>query len=41
MKRQYYISSDLADLKLVEQELKSEGLFTPQILVLSANDADV
>ena len=41
MERQYYISSDLADLKLVEQELKFEGLSTPQIHVLSANDADV
>lgn len=41
MKRQYYISSDLADLKLVEQELKFEGLSTPQIHVLSANDAEV
>ncbi|MFT5713326.1 MAG: hypothetical protein ACI9DQ_001738 [Glaciecola sp.] len=41
MKRQYYISSDLADLQLVEQELKSEGLSTPQIHVLSANDSDV
>jgi len=41
MKRQYYISSDLADLVLVEQELKSEGITTPQIHVLSANDTDV
>jgi hypothetical protein len=41
MKRQYYISSDLADLKLVEQELKFVGLSTPQIHVLSANDSDV
>lgn len=41
MKRQYYISSDLADLQLVEQELKSEGLSTPQIHVLSENDAEV
>ncbi|MFT5276726.1 MAG: hypothetical protein ACI97K_003124 [Glaciecola sp.] len=41
MKRQYYISSDLDDLKLVEQELMSEGLTTPQIHVLSADDAEV
>lgn len=41
MKRQYYISSDLADLQLVEQELKSEGLSTPQIHVLSENDTEV
>jgi len=41
MQRQYYISSDLNDLKLVEEELKSEGLSTPQIHVLSENDAEV
>lgn len=41
MKRQYFISSDLADLYLVEQELKSEGITTPQIHVLSGNDAEV
>jgi len=41
MKRQYYISNDLKDLQLVEQELKSEGLSTPQIHVLSANDSEV
>lgn len=41
MKRQYYISSDLADLREVEQELKSEGITTPQIHVLSTDDAEV
>lgn len=41
MKRQYYISSDLKDLQLVEQELKSEGITAPQIHVLSENDAEV
>jgi hypothetical protein len=41
MKRQYYISSDLKDLQLVEQELKSQGISTPQIHVLSENDAEV
>ncbi|MFT4653911.1 MAG: hypothetical protein ACJA0G_002517 [Kangiellaceae bacterium] len=41
MKRQYYISSDLEDLQLVEEELKSQGISTPQIHVLSENDAEV
>ncbi|MFT6268661.1 MAG: hypothetical protein ACJAVV_001476 [Alphaproteobacteria bacterium] len=41
MKRQYYISSDLKDLQLVEEELKSQGITTPQIHVLSENDAEV
>lgn len=41
MNRQYYISNDLKDLQLVEQELKSAGITTPQIHVLSENDAEV
>lgn len=41
MKRQYYITSDLADLQLVEEELKSEGLSHSQLHVLSENDAEV
>lgn len=41
MKRQYYISKDLDDLKLLENELKSTGISTPQIHVLSENDAEV
>lgn len=41
MKRQYYISHDLRDLKKVEQELKLAGLLTPQLHVLSENDAEV
>lgn len=41
MKRQYYISNDLDDLELLENELKSTGLSTPQIHVLSENDAEV
>lgn len=41
MKRQYYISNDLEDLQRVEQELMSEGLSTPQIHLLSENDAEV
>jgi hypothetical protein len=41
MKRQYYISNDLDDLQKIEQELNSAGLSTPQIHVLSENDAEV
>ena len=41
MKRHYYISSDLDDLEKVEQELEARGFTTPQIHVLSLNDADV
>ncbi|MGS2722529.1 NAD/FAD-utilizing enzyme [Porticoccus sp. GXU_MW_L64] len=41
MKRHYYISSDLDDLENVEQELEAQGFTTPQIHVLSLNDADV
>lgn len=41
MKRQYYISSDLDDLERVEEELRSEGFITPQIHLLSENDAEV
>ncbi|MCV6604243.1 MAG: NAD/FAD-utilizing enzyme [Porticoccaceae bacterium] len=41
MKRHYYISSDLDDLENIERELESQGFTTPQIHVLSLNDADV
>ncbi len=41
MKRLYYISDDLNDLKRVEQELTEKGLSVPQIHVLSENDAEV
>jgi hypothetical protein len=41
MKRQYYISNDLDDLELLQKELTSEGISTPQFHVLSANDAEV
>lgn len=41
MKRLYYISDDLDDLKRVEQELTEKGLSVPQIHVLSENDAEV
>lgn len=41
MKRQYYISHDLSDLKTIEQKLTAAGLSTPQFHVLSENDAEV
>ena len=41
MKRHYYISDDLDDLEHVEEELEKEGFTTPQIHVLSLDDADV
>lgn len=41
MKRHFYISDNLNELQAVEQELESSGVSTPQIHVLSSNDADV
>jgi hypothetical protein len=41
MLRHYYISDDLDDLEVIEKELKAKGLATPQIHVLSENDAEV
>jgi hypothetical protein len=41
MKRHYYVSEDLNDLKAVEQELEQSGLTTPQLHVLSEKDAEV
>lgn len=41
MQRHYYISDDLDDLEVVEKELEEEGVATPQIHVLSENDAEV
>lgn len=41
MRRQYYISKDLDDLKTIEHELTENGLVTPQFHVLSENDAEV
>lgn len=41
MKRYFYISDDLDDLHTLEAELKASGLTTPQLHVLSQNDADV
>ena len=39
MKRFFYISDDLDDLEHIERELESSGISTPQIHVLSNNDA--
>ncbi len=41
MKRHYYISDDLDDLEQVELELEQAGITTPQIHVLSEDDAGV
>jgi hypothetical protein len=41
MKRHFYISDSLDDLEQVEQELESKGVDTPQIHVLSQDDAGV
>ncbi len=39
MKRHYFISDDLDDLSAVERDLEEAGVTTPQIHVLSENDA--
>lgn len=41
MKRHYYISEDLDDLDHVEDELEKSGVATPQMHVLSRDDAGV
>tara|TARA_R110002126_G_scaffold33382_23_gene104526 strand:+ start:3859 stop:4416 length:558 start_codon:yes stop_codon:yes gene_type:complete len=41
MLRRYFISDDLDDLEAVERELEQQGLDTPQIHVLSEQDANV
>jgi hypothetical protein len=41
MKRYYFVSEDLDDLALVEQQLEQAGIGTPQIHVLSENDEGV
>lgn len=41
MKRYYFITDDLDDLQGVETDLKSAGITTPQIHVLSRDDAGV
>ncbi len=39
MRRYFFISSDLADLERMEEELESAGVVTPQIHVLTLDDA--
>jgi hypothetical protein len=41
MLRHYFISDDLDDLEVLEQQLEAAGVSTPQIHVLSRNDAEV
>lgn len=41
MRRHYFISDDLGDLKQIEQELRNRGIDTPHIRVLSRDDAGV
>ena len=41
MKRHYFISDDLDDLEIVERDLESAGVTTPQIHVLSEDDSGV
>ena len=41
MKRHFYISDDLDDLEIVEHQLEDAGVITPQIHVLSEDDAGV
>ncbi len=41
MLRHYYISDDLNDLQAIETELEAKGVATPQIHVLSEDDAAV
>ncbi|MBC6428239.1 MAG: NAD/FAD-utilizing enzyme [Cellvibrionales bacterium] len=39
MKRHFYLSADLNDLELIEEQLEAEGLSTPQIHVISRDEA--
>jgi len=41
MLRHYFISNSLDDLEVFEEELEAAGVSTPQIHVLSRNDAEV
>lgn len=41
MKRHFYVSDDLDDLELIEKELESRGVRTPQIHVISRDDSGV
>ena len=41
MKRHYYLSDDLDDLEIIERDLEAAGVATPQIHVLSEDEAGV
>ena len=41
LQRRYFVSNNLDDLEVLEEQLESAGVSTPQIHVLSRNDADV
>lgn len=41
MKRHFYISDDLDDLEIIEKQLEDAGVTTPQIHVLSEDNAGV
>ena len=41
MQRHYFISDNLDDLEVFEEQLEAAGISTPQIHVLSRNDAEV
>ena len=41
MQRRYFVSNNLDDLEVLEGQLESAGVSTPQIHVLSRNDADL
>lgn len=41
MKRHFYISDNLDDLEIVVKELEQDGVTSPQVHVLSQNDAEV
>ena len=41
LKRHFYITDDLDDLEVVEKELEDNGIATPQIHVLTLNDAEL
>src|ERR1700693_3028030 len=39
--RRYFISDDLDDLEVIEEQLESAGISTPQIHVLTSHDAEL
>jgi hypothetical protein len=41
MLRRYFISDDLDDLEVIEEQLESAGVSTPQIHVLTSHDAEL